>query len=192
MIRYSELPKKLQDLVRLRSLEHWNFEVKNFKTLIENDHGITDFFHWEDAKEGGQFWCDIDYGIIPEEYKDKPKNLSGIPKVVEFISFVEASCMVQHPFIDELNTIQIHEGMRWGDYVNYFKPESRPHLEELREAVIDNHIFCNSWKYQRELMACPLFDDGTSVTYSRVAWANLMAAVWSSEDDKDYTTQDFF
>jgi hypothetical protein len=84
------------------------------------------------------------------------------------------------------------KGMRWEDYLNAFIPEIRNELETLRKSIIDNHIRCTGSDHQNEKGFVPLWDDNTCDTYSFRAWGDLMAAVWSTEDNTDYSYMDFY
>ncbi len=84
-------------------------------------------------------------------------------------------------------------GDRWEDYLNEWVEEVRPRLESLRAAIIENNIRYNGYQHQHgNLETCPVFSDGTAATYSFRAWGDLMAAVWSSHDNKDYSYMDFY
>lgn len=84
-------------------------------------------------------------------------------------------------------------GMRWEDYKNRFKKIVHSMLEELRRSIIENHI-----KWSGEAMqdygydTVPLWSNGKVDIYSWRGWGDLMAAVWSSEEDKDYCYMDFY
>lgn len=84
-------------------------------------------------------------------------------------------------------------GMRWPDYLDRWNDEAKPTLENLRKAIIENKIRCNGYQHQHDQYeSCPVFSDGTCATYTFRAWGDLMAAVWSSEEDKDYSYMDFY
>jgi hypothetical protein len=83
-------------------------------------------------------------------------------------------------------------GMRWEDYLNIWKEEHHPRLESLRTAIIKNNIRCTGAEHQVSTISCPVFEDGTCASYSYRAWGDLMAAVWSSHDNTDYTYMSFY
>ena len=83
-------------------------------------------------------------------------------------------------------------GMRWEDYLAIWKEDIHPRLESLRVAIIEKKVRCNGWQHQNGHPSCPVFEDGTCATYSFRAWGDLMAAVWSSHDNTDYSYMDFY
>ena len=84
------------------------------------------------------------------------------------------------------------DGMRWGDYKDVWNESVHEDLEGLRTAIIANQINCTGDEHQNGYPSVPLFDDDTVATYSFRAWGDLMAAVWSSEYDKDYSYMSFY
>lgn len=85
-----------------------------------------------------------------------------------------------------------NNGMRWADYLAIWKEEVHPRLESLRAAIIEKNVRCNGLQHQNGYPSCPVFEDGTCATYSFRAWGDLMAAVWSSHDNTDYSYMDFY
>lgn len=81
---------------------------------------------------------------------------------------------------------------RWKDYLDNFKPEAHPMLEELRRSILENKIRCTGAEAQNGYEAIPLWDNGKVDTYSMRAWGDLMAAVYSEEENHDYTYMDFY
>jgi len=85
------------------------------------------------------------------------------------------------------------KGMRWQDYLSIWIPEVHPQLEALRSAIIAAEIKCTGEERQHsDMHTAPIFPDGTAATYSYRAWGDLMAAIWSTEDDEDYTYMTFY
>ena len=83
-------------------------------------------------------------------------------------------------------------GHRWKDYLDNYQAEVHPMLEELRRSIIEHKIRCTGMEHQNGVHAIPLWDNGRVDTYSYRAWGDLMAAVWSTEDDKNYSYMDFY
>jgi hypothetical protein len=81
---------------------------------------------------------------------------------------------------------------RWVDYLHNFKPEAHAMLEEFRRSIIANNIRCTGEQHQNGATAVPLWSDGKVDTYSFRSWGDLMAAVWSTEENKDYGYMDFY
>lgn len=86
----------------------------------------------------------------------------------------------------------IKEGERWKDYINSFVDDSRPYLEALRKSVLDKKRKYTGEEHQNAKDGVPLFSDGTVCTMSWRAWGDLMAAIWSEEEGKDYCYMDFY
>lgn len=82
-------------------------------------------------------------------------------------------------------------GMRWADYLAAFKPEAHGYAEALRLAIIKDGIKATGAEHQSEELV-PVFSDGTCATFSYRSWGDLMAAVWSDEDDTDYNYMHFY
>lgn len=85
------------------------------------------------------------------------------------------------------------DGMRWKDYLNKYKKDAWPMLEQLRASIIKHRIRCTG-EMMQESGCCvvPLWDNGKVDTYSWRGWGDLMAAVWSEEDNQDYSYMTFY
>lgn len=83
-------------------------------------------------------------------------------------------------------------GMRWADYLEAWRPKAHPILERLRKEIIKNDIRCTGDQHQNGYPSVPLFANGKVATYSFRAWGDLMAAIWSTEDNKDYSYMSFY
>jgi hypothetical protein len=85
------------------------------------------------------------------------------------------------------------DGHRWEDYIEGYSDEGKQLLEELRSQIIKNQIKCTGDEHQySSIQSVPLWDDDTVDTYSYRAWGDLMAAIWSTEDNRDYNYMDFY
>lgn len=85
------------------------------------------------------------------------------------------------------------KGQRWSDYLDAYKPEYHKDLEVLRASILKNNIRVTGGEHQSQYSeSVPVFPDGTAATYSMRAWGDLMAAVWSTHDNKDYSYMDFY
>jgi len=78
------------------------------------------------------------------------------------------------------------------DYLDDYKPDVHPMLEVLRRSIIEHKIRCTGEEHQNGSHAIPLWSNGRVDTYSHRAWGDLMAAVWSTEDGKNYSYMDFY
>lgn len=84
-------------------------------------------------------------------------------------------------------------GMRWKDYLEIFIKEVHPQLEVLRKSILENKIKFTGQEMQRDnTKTVPLWDDGTVTHYTWRSWGDLMAAVWSEEENKNYNYLDFY
>jgi len=83
-------------------------------------------------------------------------------------------------------------GMRWKDYVNIFIDESKLYLEAIRESILENDIWFTGQDHQQSKTGVPLFEDNTVATFSYRGWGDLMAAIRSEKEDRDYNYMDFY
>jgi len=81
-------------------------------------------------------------------------------------------------------------GQRWPDYLAAFTEDKHPRLEAIRKSVVENRIRVGGIVAQ-EIECVPVLSDGTYFLGSMRGWGDLMAAIWSSEDNKDYGYADF-
>ena len=85
------------------------------------------------------------------------------------------------------------EGMRWKDYLDNYIKKAHPLLEELKRSIIKNNIkWTGEEKQENNYNTVPLWSNGKVDTYSWRAWGDLMAAVWSEEENKDYCYMNFY
>jgi hypothetical protein len=80
------------------------------------------------------------------------------------------------------------EGMRWNYYICNF--DKKDYYEAIREYVIKNNIKQGGDWHQIE--GIPLFSDNTVGSFSFRAWGDLLAAIWSEYENKDYCYMDFY
>lgn len=81
-------------------------------------------------------------------------------------------------------------GMRWSDYASIWVVERLPYIEAIRSAVLKEGLRFGGGKHQVERV--PIFSDGTAGRFSYRAWGDLMAAIWSEEEDVNYNYMDFY
>jgi hypothetical protein len=82
--------------------------------------------------------------------------------------------------------------MRWKDYLEAWKPEAHPYAEALRAAILKLQLREGGDWHQNDANGVPVFSDGTVATFSYRAWGDLLAAVWSEAEDKDYNYMRFY
>lgn len=83
-------------------------------------------------------------------------------------------------------------GHRWADYIDGCSDEAKPYYEAIRKSVIERGLKLGGDEHQESDEGCPLFSDGKSGTFSYRAWGDLMAAIWSEHENKDYSYMDFY
>lgn len=83
-------------------------------------------------------------------------------------------------------------GNRWKDYLKNFTPEAHPYLEAVRTAILERQSRMTGERHQYSSDGVPIFSDGKRLELSYRAWGDLMAAVWSEQEGKDYTYMDFY
>lgn len=83
------------------------------------------------------------------------------------------------------------DGMRGQkDYFDNIGISVRDYYDALRKEIIAKKIKCGGDRHQQDMT--PLFSDGTYASFSYRAWGDLMAAIWSEEENKDYGYMDFY
>mgnify|MGYP005754663771 FL=1 len=127
--------------------------------------------------------------------KDEDNAKSDI-KVIKWISYDDAQELISMDILKDNNIGGLggwfKEGDRWLDYKNVFKEFAHPYQEALREAIIDRNLkYCGN-DHQELDDGVPVFSDFTVATYSYRAWGDLMAAIWSTAENKDYSYIDFY
>jgi len=110
-------------------------------------------------------------------------------KVVDWISYDEAE--------NKENSFGglggwFDNGMRWKDYLEACTPKSRQYPMAIRKAVIERQLKEGGDWHQSSDTGVPLFSDGTVATFSYRSWGDIMAAIWSQEDDCDYSYMSFY
>ena len=82
-------------------------------------------------------------------------------------------------------------GQRWKDYIETWDKNTRPYLEAIRESVVEKGSRLTGHDHQYSRYGIPIFEDDTIASFSLEGWGDLMAAIWSEEDNKDYSYIDF-
>ena len=83
-------------------------------------------------------------------------------------------------------------GQRWKDYLEAFHPVAHPYLEAVRESVLEKSLRLTGQDHQQSDEGEPKFSDGKVLSLSYRAWGDLMAAIWSEKENKDYNYMDFY
>src|SRR5882672_12317810 len=83
-------------------------------------------------------------------------------------------------------------GMRWKDYIDDYLEEDREMFESLRQEIVKNHIKITGEVMQYRGCYIAEFNNGTLISFTWRAWGDLMAAVWSEHENKDYSYMSFY
>lgn len=83
-------------------------------------------------------------------------------------------------------------GMRWRDLIKAAPKESAPWFEALRSAVLFSDIRHGGDWHQDSEFSVPMFDGGTVALFTYRCWGDVMAAIWSTQEDRDYSYMDFY
>jgi len=84
------------------------------------------------------------------------------------------------------------KGQRWKDYISIRGESVGPYLEAIRQSILEKELRFTGEDHQYSSHGVPLFEDNTVASFSKRGWGDLMAAVWSEKEDKDYSYMDFF
>jgi hypothetical protein len=78
-------------------------------------------------------------------------------------------------------------GQRWIDYISRWPEASHPYLEAIRKDVVERGLRQGGFWHQDESQpGVPHFEDGAFFQASMRGWGDLMAAIWSEEEDHDH------
>ena len=64
------------------------------------------------------------------------------------------------------------------------------YAEAIRRAVLKDKLRWTGREHQQ--FGTPRFSDGTVGSFTFRAWGDIMAAIWSEEEDKDYNYMNFY
>jgi hypothetical protein len=71
----------------------------------------------------------------------------------------------------------------WEDYLGIHNEESHPYLEALKKEIVDNNIQITGERHQYSGYGCPVFSDDTVGEFSYRSWGDLMAAIYTTEQE---------
>lgn len=117
-------------------------------------------------------------------------------KVLAWISYDQANELIEKGILKDSKVGGMGgwfmEENRWDDYEAAFSESAQPYLEALRKEIINKNIkYCGN-DHQELEDGVPVFNDNTVAMYSYRGWGDLMAAIWSTEENKDYSYMDFY
>lgn len=111
-------------------------------------------------------------------------------KIDRWISYGEAEGLPEAPMCDWGGWFA--EGHRWDDYLAALPDGTSEHAEALRADVVAKRLRLTGEQHQYGDGGVPVFSDGTAGVFTYRAWGDLMAAIWSTEDGRDYHYMDFY
>lgn len=95
--------------------------------------------------------------------------------------------------LDDLgSSSSFKEGMRWPDYRAGYDAEWHPYIEAVRQSIIKNEIWAGGDWHQYSPNGLPVVANSHFMRCSFRSWGNLMAAVWSSELNRNFSYMDFY
>jgi hypothetical protein len=84
------------------------------------------------------------------------------------------------------------EGMRWPDYLAGYAAEWHPYVEAIRQSILERQVWAGGDWHQYNAAGAPVVAGGYFMTCSFRSWGDLLAAVWSSELNRDFSYLDFY
>ena len=84
------------------------------------------------------------------------------------------------------------DGETWRVYLDCIKDEHKEYYEALREAIVARKLRYTGYEHQNATDGVPLFSDNTIGSFSFRAWGDLMAAIYNTEEDANYSYIDFY
>lgn len=84
------------------------------------------------------------------------------------------------------------ERMRWPDYLAGFAAEWHPYVEAVRQSIVANNVWAGGNWHQYSVAGTPVVAGEHFMACSFRSWGSLLAAVWSSELNRDFSYMDFY
>ena len=82
--------------------------------------------------------------------------------------------------------------MRWPDYLAGYAPEWHPYVEAIRHAIIEGKVWTGGDWHQYSPNGVPVVAGGHFMGCGFRSWGGLLAAVWSSELNRNFSYLDFY
>jgi len=113
--------------------------------------------------------------------------------VEKWVHYEDAQAEVDAGKLRDLGSLGgwFQDGMRWKDYLER-GPVPAEHAEAVRRSVLEKQLREDGGFHQGEEEGVPVFTDGATALLSMRAWGDLMAAIWSEHDNRDYNYMDFY
>jgi hypothetical protein len=80
----------------------------------------------------------------------------------------------------------------WPAYVVQYATEWHPHLEAIRQSIIEDEVWAGGEWHQYSPNSLPVLSDGHLMSCTFRAWGSLLTAVWNSELERDFRYIDFY
>jgi hypothetical protein len=80
----------------------------------------------------------------------------------------------------------------WAAYLVDYAVEWHPHLDAIRQSIIENKVWAGGDWHQYSAHGVPVLSDGHFLGCSYRGWGGLLAAIWTSELEKHFTYMDFY
>lgn len=84
------------------------------------------------------------------------------------------------------------KGLRWVDYMANLDRDLRPYAQAVYDDIQISKRKISGHDHQYSEDGVPVFSDGKAGLWSQRGFSDLMSAIWSDIDDKDYSYLDFY
>ena len=84
------------------------------------------------------------------------------------------------------------DGEKWDEYIDGIRDDVKEYYEALRTAIVALGLHYTGAAHQDADDGVPLFSDDTIGSFSYRAWGDLMAAIWNTEEDGNYSYMSFY
>lgn len=80
----------------------------------------------------------------------------------------------------------------WPAYIADYAAEWHPHLEAIRQSIIENKVWAGGDWHQDSAHGVPVLSGGHFMSCTWRGWGSLLAAVWNTELSERFTYLDFY
>jgi hypothetical protein len=80
----------------------------------------------------------------------------------------------------------------WPEYLAPYPTEWHPHLEAIRQAIVEQRVWAGGDWHQYNAQGIPVVSGGHFMSYSWRCWGGLLAAIWNTELGERFTYMDFY
>ena len=119
--------------------------------------------------------------------------------VKDWISYDEAQKLVREGNGEEVDIFfggffgrNVHT---WDDYLDRVCGHGKilkRYLSCLRKHIVENSLRMTGEEHQKNDKGVPVLSNGAIMMFSKSAWGDLMAAIWTEEEGKQYKYIDFY